>query len=161
MACLEILQYRNKECASTIMRSITGCSALAADKLVADLVYNDPPDHFGNLMVPSFANDHCQTSLTVTARFMANLGMPAFDVQVNSAGSGAAAVLASLTNHWIENIPPCLQTNTFRIVDWIVIAPSFPPEHLDKVVNLTSPRITIISCTNDVMALSGEPAQQC
>ena len=158
IACLEIGRYRTKHNAIVVLQGITGCGEDQASAELVKLCYSDHPKEYGAILIPSYAHDHSQTTLIVTARRLTNIGVAVFDVQGNSAGSGSATLLASLVNHWAENGQGIPHTNTFRIQDWIAIAPTLAPEHLDEVVHLVGTRITIIACAYDVFALAGDPA---
>ena len=157
IACLEIGKYPNKHTAIVVLQGIPGCGEDQASVKLANLCYADPPKEYGAMLIPSYAHDHSQTTLMVTARRLTNIGVVVLGVPGNSAGSSPATLLASLTNHWAENIQDSPRTNTFRIQDWIATAPTFAPEHLDEVVNLVGTRITIIACSHNMLALAGDP----
>ena len=158
IACLKLGNFRTTDHARIIIQAISGCRESVAKAKVVSAQYTDPPTNHEALLIPSYAHDHCQTSLIITAAQMINLGATIFDVQSNSASSCAAALLASLVNNWTENVQGCRVTNPFWILDWVAVAPTFPPQHLDEVVKLMGTRITFITCAHDMLSMAGDPA---
>ena len=91
IACFQLGNFRTTHNARVIIRAISGCTPEIATAKVANTRYTDPPTNQDAPLVPSYAHDHCQTSLIITAAQMINLRVRVFDVQSDSAGSCAAA----------------------------------------------------------------------
>ena len=120
------------------------------------MIYSDPPETWGRLLVPSFAQDHSCSNLMATGRYLVNINVQTIDILAESAGSTTACMIAEIVNRWFERVAGDDWIG-LRIDNLTMIAPTLPPEHIDQPLDLDQTQVNIVSCDKDLLACTGNP----